>query len=376
MKKILFLFLFSMMLSGCAFDSTYHPDWIFLDAPLDDFEAPVGSTVPVRAHSDVNYPAMQMIIEVNGVGVGNLSVSQQSQDPPLYVGTGSWTILSPGDYHLRVRLQSGNSDDTTREVRIRAYLQPTVAPLMPATTEPGLSVSPLPPQLPALPTDTFFPTLTVPPSPTPLTPIEINFWANEMEIAKGSCTVLHWEVKHASLVTLNNGTVAAQGKQKVCPSENITYALRAQNAGENVERSLVIKVTAPAITVPADTSGPVIQQIQSSYQKIYWPSDCSPAEVVISAMVNDASGVKSVSLFYRVVDGKRQGEWREKKMNLTSTNTYAITLLAKDFQASLNPPVESGSVAGLQYYILAIDSLNNRNQSKPYADIELDYCLY
>jgi hypothetical protein len=25
---------------------------------------------------------------------------------------------------------------------------------------------------------------------------------------------------------------------------------------------------------------------------------------------------------------------------------------------------------------LAIDSLNNRNQSKPYADIELDYCLY
>jgi hypothetical protein len=376
MKKILFLFLFSMMLSGCAFDSTYHPDWIFLDAPLDDFEAPVGSAVPVRAHSDVNYPAMQMIIEVNGVGVGNLSVSQQSQDPPLYVGTGSWTILSPGDYHLRVRLQSGNSDDTTREVRIRAYLQPTVAPLMPATTEPGLSVSPLPPQLPALPTYTLFPTLTVPPSPTPLTPIEINFWANEMEIAKGSCTFLHWEVKHASLVTLNNGTVAAQGKQKVCPSENITYALRAQNAGENVERSLVIKVTAPAITVPADTSGPVIQQIQSSYQKIYWPSDCSPAEVVISAMVNDASGVKSVSLFYRVVDGKRQGEWREKKMNLTSTNTYAITLLAKDFQASLNPPVESGSVAGLQYYILAIDSLNNRNQSKPYADIELDYCLY
>jgi len=135
-------------------------------------------------------------------------------------------------------------------------------------------------------------------------------------------------------------------------------------------------VTAPIMTTPSDTSGPLIQQIQRSYQKIYWPSDCSPGEVVISAMVNDPSGVKSVSLFYRVVDGKRQGEWREKKMNLTSTNTYAITLGAKDFQASLNPPVESASIAGLQYYILAIDSLNNRSQSKPYADIELDYCLY
>lgn len=376
MKKILFLFIFSIMLSGCAFDSTYHFDPIFLDAPLDDFEAPVGRSVPVRAHSDVNYPAMQMIIEVNGVGVGNLSVSQQSQDPPLYVGTGSWTILSPGDYHLRVRLRRGDIDDTTREVRIRAYLQPTVAPLMPATTEPVLRVSPLPPQLPAIPTDTLIPTLTVPPSLTPLTPIEINFWANEMEIAKGSCTVLHWEVKHASLVTLNNGTVAVNGKQKVCPSDSMTYVLIAQNAGESVERSLIIKVTAPIMTTPSDTSGPLIQQIQRSYQKIYWPSDCSPGEVVISAMVNDPSGVKSVSLFYRVVDGKRQGEWREKKMNLTSTNTYAITLGAKDFQASLNPPVESASIAGLQYYILAIDSLNNRSQSKPYADIELDYCLY
>ncbi|MGB9640450.1 MAG: hypothetical protein ACPL4H_06020 [Anaerolineales bacterium] len=377
MKRAFILILVSVLLSGCSFDSTYDfPSSIVLDTPHSDIEVAVGSTIPIRAHTTFSDPAMEMIIEVNDNPIANLTITTQTDNPTLYVGEGSWTITGPGDYRLHVRLRSSNLNETSREVQVHAYLQPTLAPMLPASPEPTLNLATLPPQLSPPPTITSFPTITVAPSITPPLPIQINFWANELEVIMGNCTVLHWEVKNADGIYLNGTPVKQVGKQKICPSSTTTYVLQAQNATEKLERTLVIKVIEPILTLPTDTNGPTIQQIQSSYQKIYWPPDCSPNQVVISAVVNDPSGVKTVSVFYRVVDGKRQGTWQEKKMNLTSTNTFATTLIAKDFQASLNPPVESGSIAGLQYYLLAIDSLNNHNQSKPFANVEIDYCLY
>ena len=379
MKKAwLYLLLFSFGLGGCAFDSTYTAPMIWLDAPIEDFETLVGTNIPVQASSGVNDPGLDMYIVVNGEIIAEgLAVTQQSEENrSLFIGSGYWTVPTVGDFHLRVRLISSRGNEDSDEVVIRAYQQATAAPLLPATSEPSLYISPLPPFILASPTSTKQPTFIIEISQTPLPPIEINFWANEMEITKGNCTVLHWEVKNANRVSLNGNSVNMNGKQKTCPDESATYTLRAQNTSDSLERSLDIKVITPAVTIPPDTSGPMIQQIQKSYPKIYWPPDCSPAEVVISALVNDPSGVKTVSLFYRLVDGKRQGQWRERSMNLTSTNTYAHTLTAKDLQASLNPPVENAAAAALQYYLLAIDNLGNRNQSKPYSDVAVDYCLY
>lgn len=374
--KKLFVFIIALVLAGCSFNSTWIPANIYLDAPYTDFEAPVGQSIPVQASSGVDDPGMQMFIVVNDMTVGELTVEKQQEDPPLYIGTGTWVIPGVGEYHLRVILNTATVRDTSEEVIIRGYAQPTVAPLQAVTPQPGLQVSPLPPQVMPSPTEIVLPTLTSEPSQTPPSPIAVNFWANEMEIAQGSCTVLHWETANAGSVSLNGNAVDLNGKKKVCPTETTNYLLTAKNARETIERALTIKVTAAVVTTPSDTTGPLIQSIQSTYKKIYWPTQCTPNQITISAMVSDPSGVKNVSLFYRVVDGKRQGEWREKKAVLSGTNTYAITLTAKDFMASLNPPVESGSIAGLQYYFFAVDLPGNRNQSKPYSDIELDYCLY
>ncbi len=123
-----------------------------------------------------------------------------------------------------------------------------------------------------------------------------------------------------------------------------------------------------------DTQGPVIKASRSA-DKIYWPAGCQPQEVTIRAYVSDPSGVRSVTLLYRVVDDRnRPGQWVEKPFTKTDANAYQVTLTGQDLQASLNPPVNAGE-GRVEYFIIAID--NHGNQTKQQQpNLRLLYCLY
>lgn len=372
-KTICLMLICSVLLAGCAFHRIYRggADYVILDAPaIDEFGVDMGTEIHIHAHTNLIDEGLQMYVEVNGAVVRSLDIVQQLTNPPLTEGDGTWTPIDPmppGDYRLRVLVIAGSTRLSSRTCLIHVYpaTTPTSAFSLPAQPNLTASVIPIPSQ--ATSTPTASPTSTISP------PIEINFWADFLSIEKGSCTQLHWQVKHASWVTINGSTVSPTGDRQVCPEASITYTLQAGSMNDQVERTLVIQVIT-SITPTPDIFGPTIENMLASSQKVYWPPNCTPAEVTISATVRDTSGVESVLLFYRLVDGKRQGKWLQKIMNLSASQTYATTLYYKDFMLSLNPPVESGSMATLQYYVIATDQIGNRSQSKPYADVLIQYC--
>jgi hypothetical protein len=75
-----------------------------------------------------------------------------------------------------------------------------------------------------VPVATLTPSPTVTPSPAPRG-YSVSFEAEETKIVKGECTNLRWKVEGASAVDLDGESVAASGKEKVCPKFDTSYRL-------------------------------------------------------------------------------------------------------------------------------------------------------
>jgi hypothetical protein len=73
----------------------------------------------------------------------------------------------------------------------------------------------------------------------------IAFWADQTELATGTCTVLHWDVEGASAVYLNGDGVRGHDDREVCPSESTRYTLRVEWPGGTTRRELTIDVRQP-----------------------------------------------------------------------------------------------------------------------------------
>ncbi len=361
-----------VLLTGCAFDSVWYGsgDYVILDAPaVSELSVELGTPIHIHAHTNRIDEGLQMYVQVYGEveAAAGLDITRQETNPPLTEGDGTWTPIDPmppGDYRLLVRVMAERVNLTSRECLIHVY-PPSTATSSQFSIQPSQTAAILP--IPHSPSPS--PTATS----TSVPPIEIDFWADALTIHAGECSQLHWQVSHATWVKLNGSAVASFGEEKVCPNTTTSYTLQAGSPSEQLERTLVIQVLTPFTQTP-DTAGPVIESIHASAQKVYWPPNCTPAEVTIQAVVQDASGVESVILYYRLVDGKRQGKWLQKELRLSAAQTYSTTLYYKDFMLTLNPPVESGSVATVQYYLVATDTQGNRTQSMPYADVLLFYC--
>ncbi len=129
---------------------------------------------------------------------------------------------------------------------------PTASLETPIPAEPTATNTRLPtstPRPPRTPTPTVFIKLTLPvrPTSTPqivtvvpvptltpsatLTPLpgprgySVSFEAEETKIVKGECTNLRWKVEGASSVDLAGESVAAAGKEKICPKYDTGYKL-------------------------------------------------------------------------------------------------------------------------------------------------------
>ena len=127
--------------------------------------------------------------------------------------------------------------------------------------------------------------------------------------------------------------------------------------------------------VPADTTGPTIKASRSS-DLITWPPQCpSTRSVTITASVHDPSGVAWVQLKYRVVQGRRVGQWVTKPFTLVGTDRYQVELSSNELVNSLNPPLQGSTPGAVEYIIIAADTLGNQSQSQQ-PNLRLEYCIY
>jgi polar amino acid transport system substrate-binding protein len=63
----------------------------------------------------------------------------------------------------------------------------------------------------------------------------IDFWADQKEINRGSCTTLRWETSGVQAVYLDNEGVVGVGTKQVCPDKSKTYKLKVVRQDNGVE---------------------------------------------------------------------------------------------------------------------------------------------
>ncbi len=314
-----FVLLLLLPAQGCAFDSTYHPLMVSLDAPQDDVTILVNSPLYVRAHSGVADRPQSMTIVVNDVAVASLTISPQEEDPPLWVGDGQWTPVARGDYDLFVRLTTAAGEGSDSEkVRVRVLDMPTPAPLLMGTPTPGVA------------------------TPFPFSLLELR--ADATSLNAGACTLLHWNVSvpQPQSIDLNGQQVPPQGEAQVCPCSTTRYDLIVL-AGDKYAQSVTIEVQgtcATATTLPPTTVSPVLNfwadttNLQAgSCTFLHWETNA--LGVYLDGQQVAASGQKRVCLCntttYTLAAGFSDGSKQERSLTVNVSGSCVIP-------APTNPP--------------------------------------
>jgi len=77
-------------------------------------------------------------------------------------------------------------------------------------------------------------------------PPSVRFWADEMAIAQGDCTFLHWETSNIQELYFEGKGVVGQGRREVCPGTSTQYALEVHHRDGTVQAQTVeILVSVP-----------------------------------------------------------------------------------------------------------------------------------
>jgi hypothetical protein len=373
----------------------------WIDVPKDGAEVRVNTPVGVTAH----------VYAQDGVAEITLSVDGQLyvRTPPLQAGatyavfTQEWLPAAPGEYVLQVRAYDTKGEvSNPASIRVAAVTgatlristptveafppapaeEPTDTPIGAATqmatgtaiqTATGTATRAPTGTAVHSPTGTATSTETSVPSPTvaatsmptttpsPIPPAEVSFWVEQDSITSGGCTVVHWDVEHATTVQLDGAGVAGHGTKQVCPLSTTTYHLHVVAPSGDVDRNVTVTVTAPP-----DTTPPSISNITESADPIR-PPDCSPNSVTISATITDPSGVPKRDLYYRVVGGV----WLWRSMSPAGGDVYQTALGDGELSNSLSPYEDADA---LQYYIKAWDSKANMSQS-PTLTVGIVWCV-
>ena len=78
----------------------------------------------------------------------------------------------------------------------------------------------------------------------------VEFTADATQVNKGQCTVLHWRALDVSAVYLNNGGVAGESSQQVCPEVTTPYELRViNNDGTTTTKRITVSVVLAGNTI-------------------------------------------------------------------------------------------------------------------------------
>ncbi len=110
-------------------------------------------------------------------------------------------------------------------------------PVTPMANDTPTPTSTPTPQPAATATPTIRPTRTptANPSPSPTPTPHVQFWADQENLAAGTCTTLHWNIENIQAAHLNGEGVDGSSSKTVCPCEDVTYTLRVRYRDEAEE---------------------------------------------------------------------------------------------------------------------------------------------
>ena len=126
------------------------------------------------------------------------------------------------------------------------------------------------------------------------------------------------------------------------------------------------KETIRVTSTPPEASNlapPAIKNITTS-SKVLAKSDCIPTSVTISADISSSSGIKLVTLWYRI--GQDQ-IYTSQSMPQKEGNTYSATVVALD--------IPGGEYGPLEFYIVADDEGGGQTKSEIDTSVELLPCV-
>jgi len=221
------------------------------------------------------------------------------------------------------------------------------------------------------------------------------FTSTPSEIKSGDTSVLKWDVKGATDVTLDQGIgeVAASGSKALAPLKTTAYTITATSAGGTVTKAVVIYVTEPPppSQPPPDTTPPVIKDVSTSSETdtgavITWTTD-KPASSNVdygkntgygltassAALTNDHSITLSdlepnTVYHFRVTSSDKAGNQASSDDNIFATvqekSPYSMVLVSLDWgrrtdYASLG--MEETPIAGKKWLYVK-GTLQNKSQ--------------
>lgn len=111
-----------------------------------------------------------------------------------------------------------------------------------------------------------------------------------------------------------------------------------------------------------DVRGPSIEHIETS-AKVLAKSDCINTSETVTAEITDESGIKSVTLWYRVGTDQK---YTAVKMNAQG-GQYSVTVKALD--------APGGEYGIWEFYITAEDQAGNKSQSPLDTSVQLLACV-
>lgn len=339
MRKILFSWRLVLILTlftllggalSCASVETSPRAWI--DFPRDGARVSMDTPITVISHAYAREGVAEVMLSVNGEPYRREALPQPGVSITGTVSftstTQLWLPQEPGVYVLQVRAYDTRgevSNTATVAVRVVGEVIPTATetptstptPISPPIETPTGTVTVTPTVTPTstlTPTPTFTPTPSV--TPTPIPSAEVSFWVEQDTITSGECTVLHWDVEHATGVYLDGEGVAGHATRQVCPTNTTTYNLHVEAPSGTVDRSVTVTVSAPVDTTPPPAPTPQV------------PADglalsCRSSQTLAWLPVSDPSGILGyyVKLEREVTPGNWQsiGGWgplSDKQVNV------------------------------------------------------------
>jgi hypothetical protein len=302
---MLLLVLALLMAASVSCTETESGPRAWIDFPRDGSSVPVGSPISIVSHAYAREGVAEILLSVDGVAY--------RRDPPESPGatltevTQEWTPGEAGVYTLQVTTyDTTGAASTPDSIAIRvagaAAAAPTDTPV-PTTVPTGVPTAvptAVPTSVPtAVPTGTPVPSTSTPvATDTPVPAAEVSFWVEDDSITSGECTVLHWDVENATAVFVDDVSVARHGTQTICPAATTTYNLRVEAPAGNVNRSVVVTVSAAVDTTPPPVPAPTV------------PADelvlsCRSTQDLVWVPVTDDSGISGyyVKLEYQATAG-------------------------------------------------------------------------
>jgi hypothetical protein len=370
----------------------------WIDAPLN------GSSLPLAACEVVWHGAYaagiaQLELSVNGSVVATIPNSDPAQT--LVTARYTWTPPAPGNYTLQARAQSQPGDwgapvtaivtvgGETEVAEVPAPTQPTDTPTLtpegptavPEATIPAAADTPVPPTwTPVPPTSTPVPPTWTPvlptwtPVPPTWTPAPVLSADMEPDTNRPGMDYKDFDLSSPDPNLCRSACLSESG----CLA--YTYVKPGiQGASAHCWLKTGVPPAVPdaccisgvkPVTVTPKPQAPTIKSVNHSLDIFYTNGACGRKDNMFQVIVEDPSGVASVTFYYRL---KNKGTGATSSWTSVAMKSYGVNWLWPITDASKEiVGVTVATTYTMEYYAIATNVHGLTTQSATYADVTLE----